>query len=128
MARRELISEAWEDENIVTRARVLTEAQVPLAPCMCSTWDVYVYDRDDGDVQVYALTAQDPADLVRTNYSTVGWDNDSTGYNVCHGLLDSAWTREGGHTYRIEYKIETNIGEGPISLIHTCRTLPLLNG
>lgn len=128
--RRILKSEAFENETIFTRARVVREATgLPLAPSDCSSYRVKVFDLGHPTAPQTAIYDYGPqsavSDILSGTLRTTGWTLDSTGYNLEHQLSPSNSARIGGHTYRIEIAITCSEGSGIIPVVHECGLVPL---
>lgn len=58
-----------------------------------------------------------------------GWDQGGDGYNFDHTLASDAFFREGGHLYRVEFKLTMNsTSSGPIYFGYYLQIEPILLG
>lgn len=122
MAAKEFIirSELLEGKDIWTKARVVGDDLVPLLQADVSGYSLQVFDRDSdtSETSIYTFTTTSATSVV---YNTLQlgpeWTKDDIGYNFKHRVDDAAWAQQGGHTYVLEYQLETTAW-GPVPVIH----------
>lgn len=122
MAAKEFIirSELVEGKDIWTKARVVGDDLVPLLQADCSGWSLQVFDRDSdtSETSLYTFTQTSVSSVV---YNTLQlgpeWTKDDIGYNFKHQIPQASFTQQGGHTYVLEYQLETSTW-GPVPVIH----------
>lgn len=122
MAAKEFIikSELLEGKDIWTKARVVGDDLIALLQADVDGWSLQVFDRDadDSETAIYTFTMTSPSSVV---YNTLqldsSWTRDDIGYNFKHQVDSAAWTQQGGHTYVLEYQLETTAW-GPVPVIH----------
>lgn len=123
--RRTLRSETFENETLVTRARVVRDSDgTGLLPGDVTAWSLRVFDLDGASGAIYSIDSNVASLVITSNYRTSGWDEDSTGYNFAHAIASSAFAREGGNLYRLEYLL-TTVSDGVDPIVHESRMLGL---
>lgn len=124
-----LRSQIWERADLVTRAQIVREFDGgALVPSDCTSYSLHIFDAAmDGENPVYSLVGADPAEVLLTSYSTVGWDEDTTGYNFFDSIPSDTPPRYGGHVLRLEYEIFT-VSEGIVGFVHLIELLPAWAG
>lgn len=122
MARKEFIiySELIEGKDIWTKGRATGDDLVPLVQADCSGWSLQVFDRnsDTSETSIYTFTQTSVSSVV---YNTLQqgpeWTYDDIGYNFKHRIAQASFAQQGGHTYVLEYQLETTAW-GPVPVIH----------
>lgn len=109
-----------EGTNIWTKAVVVGDNLVPLLQADVSGYSLSVFDRDSdtSETEVYSFADTDATSVV---YNTLQlgpeWTKNDTGYNFKHMVEWDAWVQQGGHTYVLEYELQTD-DWGPVPIIH----------
>lgn len=122
MPNREFIietEELLEGKNIWTKARVLGEDNVPLLQADVTDYSLQVFDlnSDASETPVYQFSSTSASSVVfNTLQLDSSWTKDDVGYNFKHEVAYDAWAQQGGHTYVLEYELETD--DGPVPIIH----------
>lgn len=124
--RRILRSECFQNETLWTRARVLREYDgTALLPADVLTYDVQVFNVDaptDPELAIFSITGGAATDVVSSAYSTVGWEEDTTGWNVHLGLASGQFARHGGDLLRVQLTLNT-VSEGSVDILHLSRQI-----
>jgi hypothetical protein len=99
-----------------------------LSPSDCYSYSLHIFDATvDGENPVYSLVGAAPSEVLGTGYSTIGWFEDSTGYNFFDSIPSDTPPRYGGHALRLEYEIAT-VSEGIVGFTHTTELMPAWAG
>lgn len=116
-----------------TLARVVGENGLPLEQADIESVAVFVYDGSvTGSTAIYSDAAIDPTTVISDSLiRDRRWTLPDDGYNFSH-YLDAATVfatedEVGGHTYQIEYRIETTAlnGSGNVFVVRKCRVAPI---
>ena len=95
----------WEDEGVVTFARIVSIEGSNVTQASLSSIACAVYDADANNTLVASPTvtvASAVFDTLQTSATDPRWSVDSTGYNFRHTLAASNFP-EGGRRYLVKY-------------------------
>lgn len=98
----------WESEPFIVREQVYMNSGSLATSTDVSSATIYVYDRGaptDPLTAVFSTSLSVASTVIPV--ATTGWSRDSTGYNVSTTVASTAFTRQGGHTYRVELSLST---------------------
>lgn len=105
-----IVAQQNQNEDIYTLARVINPEQIPLVPTDVASIVCAVYDLSTQNLTpVLTPTINVGAVMQSTLLTNYGWLQDDIGYNFRH-RLEVGTTLIGGHTYRIEYKLDATAG------------------
>jgi hypothetical protein len=100
-----------QNEDIITLARVVNPQQSPILQADVNSVALKVYDLSTQSTTAVYTVASIAVGLVvsDTLQTTYGWSQDATGWNFKHRLEVGLVTGGliGGHTYRLEYKLQS---------------------
>lgn len=100
-----------QNEDIFTLARVINPQQEPIVGADVGSIDLKVYDLStQSTTAVYTATALPVGQVISNDLQTTyGWSQDAIGWNFKHRLEVTApgISLIGGHTYRLEYKLQS---------------------
>lgn len=98
----------WESEPFIVREQVYMNSGSLATSTDVSSASVFVYDKaavSDPLAALYSAALTVSATVIPA--ASLGWSRDSTGYNVSTTVASTAFTRQGGHTYRVELSLST---------------------
>lgn len=115
-----------EGTDLQPTARVQLLDGTNVLQASLSSIDLNVYD-EGSNTPTTALLTSNPT-IANVIFDTLQldatWGEDDIGFNFQDTILASALTTTGGHTYRVEYKLNPSSG-GPIPILAFFQCVPL---
>jgi hypothetical protein len=113
MATLKITSDYWEGQDFWVLARVTGPDGILLSQGSfagaADDWTLNVYDRTTGTpgTVVYTTSGAASAIIFNTLQTDGYWTVDAEGYNMRHRVDAAQFTNTGGHSYTLEYELDT---------------------